>query len=455
VQPATGRSSAGYRQPHTMIRAGSPRNCARAAPPAFTGRLRGRVREWKSVLGLLDSAATGRSGILLVDGAPGIGKTRLLAAAQDLAADHGFSLARAHADELPKPLPLAPLFAGLGVGPPGNLDGRGPSTRTEVLACLNKLAVQVGKRAAAGPTLITLDDLQWADETTAVALRALPAWLAGHPVGWVLVRRTGAEDPATDWLFEEWQKFGADRLELGPLGRDAVADVIADILQAPPDLSLLTLANGAAGNPQLLVALMDGLRDEGAVAIAGGEARLLSERPPRRAEEVIHDWVERLSPGARNLLEAAAFLDRSFAVDDLAQLLGWPTEQLLAPLHEAVACDLLTTVGKDVLTFQHDLVRQSVAHRVPTAVRCALDSQAKHAIPSKPVSKAWDGLTDSERTVAELVARGLTNREVAQRIFLSPHTVSFHLRKVYRKLGVATRVDLARLSIEQERYARV
>jgi DNA-binding CsgD family transcriptional regulator/predicted ATPase len=424
-------------------------------PPELMSHLRGRVREWKSVLGLLDSAATGRSAILLVDGAPGIGKTRLLAAAQERAADYGFSLARAHADELPKPLPLAPLFDGLDVGPPGSLDGRGPSTRTEVLAGLNKLAVQVGERAAHGPTLITLDDLQWADETTVVALRALPTWLVGHPVGWVLVRRMGAEDPATDWLFEEWQKLGADRLELGPLPHDAVADLIADILHAPPDLDLLSLANGAAGNPQLLVALIYGLRDEGAVAIAEGEARLLSERPPRRVEEVIHDWVERLSPRARNLLEAAAFLDRSFAVDDLAQLLGWPTERMLAPLHEAVACDLLTTVGKDVLAFQHDLVRQSVAHRVPTAVRCALDSQARHPGPPKQVSKAWEGLTDSERTVAELVARGLTNREVAQRIYLSPHTVSFHLRKVYRKLGVATRVELARLSIEQERYARV
>jgi len=47
---------------------------------------------------------------------------------------------------------------------------------------------------------------------------------------------------------------------------------------------------------------------------------------------------------------------------------------------------------------------------------------------------AWDALTGTERTVAELVAQGLTNREVAARIFLSPHTVSFHLRKVYRKL---------------------
>lgn len=445
MHPATSRASAGYRQPHTMIR----------ARPSLPGHLHGRVREWKSVLGLLDSAATGRSAILLVDGAPGIGKTRLLAAAEKQAADHGFSLARAHGDELPKPLPLAPLFAGLEVGPPGSLDGRGPSTKSEVLACLDKLAIQVGKRAAHGPTLITLDDLQWADETTVVALRALPTWLAGHPVGWVLVRRMGAEDPATEWLFEEWQKLGADRLELGPLPHDAVADLVADILQASPDLDLLTLADGAAGNPQLLVALMDGLRDEGAVAIAGGEARLLSERSPRRVEEVIHDWVERLSPRARNLLEVAAFLDRSFAVDDLAQLLGWPTERILAPLHEAVACALLTTVGNGVLAFQHDLVRQSVARRVPNAVRCALDSQAKRPSPPKRVSKAWDGLTDSERTVADLVASGLTNREVAQRICLSPHTVSFHLRKVYRKLGVATRVELARLSIEQERYARV
>ena len=68
-------------------------------------------------------------------------------------------------------------------------------------------------------------------------------------------------------------------------------------------------------------------------------------------------------------------------------------------------------------------------------------------LPSGPSSlraAAWAGLTDSERMVAELVARGLTNREVAQRIFLSPHTVSFHLRKVYRKLGIPSRRTLGR-----------
>jgi DNA-binding CsgD family transcriptional regulator len=78
----------------------------------------------------------------------------------------------------------------------------------------------------------------------------------------------------------------------------------------------------------------------------------------------------------------------------------------------------------------------------------------QRAGPPQDAGDAWDALTGTERTVAELVAQGLTNREVAARIFLSPHTVSFHLRKVYRKLGVRSRVDLTRASIHREHDRR-
>ena len=55
-----------------------------------------------------------------------------------------------------------------------------------------------------------------------------------------------------------------------------------------------------------------------------------------------------------------------------------------------------------------------------------------------------DVLSGSERRVAEAVAAGATNREAATSLFLSVKTVEFHLRNIYRKLGVRSRTELAR-----------
>jgi DNA-binding CsgD family transcriptional regulator len=55
----------------------------------------------------------------------------------------------------------------------------------------------------------------------------------------------------------------------------------------------------------------------------------------------------------------------------------------------------------------------------------------------------WDALTDTEQRVVALVAGGLTNGEVAGRLFISSPTVATHLRSVFRKLGVASRTELA------------
>jgi DNA-binding CsgD family transcriptional regulator len=62
-------------------------------------------------------------------------------------------------------------------------------------------------------------------------------------------------------------------------------------------------------------------------------------------------------------------------------------------------------------------------------------------------SWGWASLTDTERSVAHVVAEGLTNREAAERLFLSPHTVDFHLRSIFRKLGASSRVHLTRLVV--------
>jgi DNA-binding CsgD family transcriptional regulator len=53
------------------------------------------------------------------------------------------------------------------------------------------------------------------------------------------------------------------------------------------------------------------------------------------------------------------------------------------------------------------------------------------------------GLTNTEFAVAELVSQGHTNNEVGRQLFISRHTVAFHLKKVYQKMSVASRVELA------------
>ena len=53
-----------------------------------------------------------------------------------------------------------------------------------------------------------------------------------------------------------------------------------------------------------------------------------------------------------------------------------------------------------------------------------------------------DGLTPTQREVAELVAIGLTNRQVADRLFMSPHTVEAHLKAIYRTLEIGSRGEL-------------
>jgi DNA-binding NarL/FixJ family response regulator len=57
----------------------------------------------------------------------------------------------------------------------------------------------------------------------------------------------------------------------------------------------------------------------------------------------------------------------------------------------------------------------------------------------------WKSLTSTELAVVESVAEGLTNQQAGERLFMSKHTVDFHLRSVFRKLEVTSRVALARL----------
>ncbi|MBK3571844.1 helix-turn-helix transcriptional regulator, partial [Streptomyces sp. MBT62] len=71
---------------------------------------------------------------------------------------------------------------------------------------------------------------------------------------------------------------------------------------------------------------------------------------------------------------------------------------------------------------------------------------APAATPAPPALDGLDGLASMERQVAALVMEGATNREIAARLFISVKTVEATLTRVYRKLGIRSRVDIVRLA---------
>jgi DNA-binding CsgD family transcriptional regulator len=90
------------------------------------------------------------------------------------------------------------------------------------------------------------------------------------------------------------------------------------------------------------------------------------------------------------------------------------------------------------------------AHRDAARVRALLRQRGVRRVSVRTASSSWPELSESEVAVVRLVATGATNREVGEQLFLSPHTVNAHLRQIFAKLAIRSRVELARLAAERD-----
>jgi DNA-binding CsgD family transcriptional regulator len=100
-----------------------------------------------------------------------------------------------------------------------------------------------------------------------------------------------------------------------------------------------------------------------------------------------------------------------------------------------------------------DGYRQTGADRDQARIRRRLrDLGVRRRHWSTPAARpiaGWDSLTDTEQAVSRLVAEGLNNNQVAGRMYISTHTVAHHLRQAFRKLQIASRIELARIVIQE------
>ena len=203
-----------------------------------------------------------------------------------------------------------------------------------------------------------------------------------------------------------------------PVGHCDAVELVRLLLAAGqrPDAASVTarLENGADANPSF-----PGLR------AAALHARALLDKDPERALAAVQAY--RGDP--RSLVRAAAFEDAGRLLPERAK------DEAVGYLDEALRLHSAAGAERDAARVRR-LLRDSGAQRAGGR--------------PDPAAAHWPELTASELAVVRLVIRGATDREVAQRLYISAHTVNSHLRHVFAKLGIRSRVELARRAGERQ-----
>ncbi len=171
-----------------------------------------------------------------------------------------------------------------------------------------------------------------------------------------------------------------------------------------------------------------------------------------RAEDLHHQALARcvqrdLLPGVIDSVEALAALAvaqesgaegvRLLAAADARRnalgLARWPIHQ---PAH-----DRATTRARELL--DAEVFEKAWAEGATLTIEDAVAYASRARGERKRPSAGWDSLTPTEERVVELVVEGLTNPQIAERLFVTRGTVKVHLGHVFAKLGMSTRAELA------------
>ena len=355
----------------------------------------GRERERAIMAGLLAEVAAGRGGAALVEGEAGIGKSALLEISLGDAADRGCEVRWGYCDELTRRLPLSAMLEALEKpSSPGSRVGSVPPCGNEsalsmrmaagdpVMAEIERLLGLVDRLCAAGPVVLVIEDLHWADDATLILWRRLSRSIAQLPLLLVGSCRPVPQPAELDRLRRELREHGGAVIDLEGLRASDVARLATERLGFAPGQRLARHLASAAGNPLYTRELLDALVRSDEVRTLSGTAELVADEPREAVvslAQAIADRLDFLSTEARNTLRLAALLGPVFSVDDVTLVTGLTPGALRGMLEEAIAAGVLQPDGPR-LRFRHGLLRQVLYETVPAPIRAALHQQVIQAL---------------------------------------------------------------------------
>ena len=364
-----------------------------ASTLAQVSAIRGREAEIAVLRDALDLVESGRRAVVLIEGEAGIGKTRLLDAALDDARRRGMQVAAGRAEELEGMRPFGlmtgvfgctrsatdPRRAAIGELLSGGTGERNPITVTSDpglrFRVVDALADLVEELALAGPLVIGVDDLQWADASSLLTLAALGRRAEYLPVALIACFRPSPRSAELDRLAASLAGPPGRYLSLGGLGAAAVADLAADAMGTAPGQGLLAGLAGAAGNPLFVTEMLAALAQEGMLETAGGRAEVAQTALPPTLRLTILRRLSFLSDDMLQALRFASILGASFTVTDLSVTMDRPVVELFGVLAEGITGRVLEDDG-DRLRFRHDVIRDAIYEDMPATIRHGLHREA-------------------------------------------------------------------------------
>jgi DNA-binding CsgD family transcriptional regulator len=364
------------------------------------GPLRGRDHEMSTALAVIRRTPRhGASGVVLVSGNAGVGKTALLSEICRQAAQMNIRLARGKCDEIEQAWPGAPVVGLLRTGRDPLLQE--PEFRqvsaliAEPLLLVDRIASHLARLGDGQRLLIAVDDVQWADRVSRYALRALISRLVGIPVVWVLASRSdevGLVVSAAD-------SVEVEHIRLGPLAQPAILDIARDRLGPNLERRVEQLLDAAGGDPFLAVQIIDGVaqHDE-----TGG-----TDGIPAQFRSAVRQRLTGLPGAARRLVEAAAIAGRPVSVVDLAEACEMDGPTYDKAVNDAVASALVISTGAE-LNFGHDLLKDAVYELTAPDVRRGLHARFAHHF----VDRVGDPVLGAAHARAAATLGDITNARI-------------------------------------------